>query len=100
MDRPGPAVRGRGAERRAVGAGSVRRDGAARRGPSGTRPGRRRRKRMSERTGEWRRERLRRSRLYVVTDAREGRGDLAGFLEEILSAGVDIVQLREKDAEA
>ena len=55
---------------------------------------------MSERTGEWRRERLRRSRLYVVTDAREGRGDLTGFLEEILSAGVDIVQLREKDAEA
>jgi thiamine-phosphate pyrophosphorylase len=44
-----------------------------------------------------RRERLKRARLYVVTG---GRPDLAGFLEEILSAGVDIVQLREKEAEA
>ena len=50
--------------------------------------------------GAWRRERLARSRLYVVTDARRERGDLADFLEEILSAGVDLVQLREKDAEA
>ncbi len=50
--------------------------------------------------GAWRRERLARSRLYVVTDARRGRGDLADFLEAILSAGVDLVQLREKDAEA
>lgn len=40
-----------------------------------------------------------RSRLYVVTDAREQQGDLAEFLAEILDAGVDIVQLREKDAE-
>ncbi|MDP8956252.1 MAG: thiamine phosphate synthase [Actinomycetota bacterium] len=47
-----------------------------------------------------RRERLFRSRLYVVTDAREARGDLTEFLDEILSAGVDIIQLREKDAEA
>jgi thiamine-phosphate pyrophosphorylase len=46
-----------------------------------------------------RRERLARSRLYVVTDAREKQGDLAEFLGEILDAGVDIVQLREKDAE-
>ena len=46
------------------------------------------------------RERLERSRLYVVTDAREGRGDLEDFLEAILAAGVDIVQLREKEAEA
>lgn len=44
-----------------------------------------------------RRERLRRARLYVVTGVRR---DLAEFLEEILSAGVDIVQLREKEAEA
>lgn len=51
------------------------------------------------RAGGWRRERLRSSRLYVVTDAREGRGDLGEFLEAILSAGVDIVQLREKEAE-
>ncbi len=46
-----------------------------------------------------RRERLARSRLYVVTDAREQQGDLAELLAEILDAGVDIVQLREKDAE-
>jgi thiamine-phosphate pyrophosphorylase len=44
-----------------------------------------------------RRERLERARLYVVTGVRP---DLAGFLEEILSAGVDMVQLREKEAEA
>jgi thiamine-phosphate pyrophosphorylase len=42
-------------------------------------------------------ERLRRARLYVVTP---GRPDLAEFLEAILSAGVDIVQLRDKGAEA
>lgn len=50
--------------------------------------------------GESRRERLARSRLYVVTDARRRQGDLARFLDEILGAGVDIVQLREKEAEA
>jgi thiamine-phosphate pyrophosphorylase len=50
--------------------------------------------------GDWRRRRLAAARLYVVTDARQARGDLAEFLEEILDAGVDIVQLREKDAEA
>lgn len=47
-----------------------------------------------------RRERLAWARLYVVTDARTGHGDLEAFLGAILSAGVDIVQLREKDAEA
>jgi thiamine-phosphate pyrophosphorylase len=47
-----------------------------------------------------RRERLTAARLYVVTDAREGRGDLPEFLDAILGAGVDIVQLREKEAEA
>jgi thiamine-phosphate pyrophosphorylase len=52
------------------------------------------------RIGEARRDRLARSRLYVVTDARTGRGDLQGFLEAILEAGTDIVQLREKEAEA
>ena len=44
-----------------------------------------------------RRERLARARLYVVTGSRP---DLPGFLEAILAAGVDIVQLRDKDAEA
>ena len=46
-----------------------------------------------------RRQRLERSRLYVVSDARERQGDLAEFLAEILDAGVDLIQLREKDAE-
>jgi thiamine-phosphate pyrophosphorylase len=44
-----------------------------------------------------RRERLQAARLYVVTGARDG---LAEFLDAILEAGVDIVQLREKEAEA
>jgi thiamine-phosphate pyrophosphorylase len=47
-----------------------------------------------------RRERLARARLYVVTDARTQQHDLPEFLEAILEAGTDIVQLREKDAEA
>jgi thiamine-phosphate pyrophosphorylase len=47
-----------------------------------------------------RRSRLTRSRLYVVSDARREQGDLPEFLDAILGAGVDIVQLREKDAEA
>jgi thiamine-phosphate pyrophosphorylase len=54
----------------------------------------------TDRTGAWRRERLRRSRLYVVTDARAAVGDLRAFLDAILGAGVDIVQLRDKHAEA
>jgi thiamine-phosphate pyrophosphorylase len=44
-----------------------------------------------------RRRRLDRARLYVVTGARP---DLPGFLDAILGAGVDLIQLREKDAEA
>jgi thiamine-phosphate pyrophosphorylase len=47
-----------------------------------------------------RRERLARARLYVVTDARKDRGDLEAFLDSILGAGVDVIQLREKEAEA
>lgn len=35
-----------------------------------------------------------------MTDARRERGDLIEFLDAILSAGCDIVQLREKEAEA
>jgi thiamine-phosphate pyrophosphorylase len=42
-----------------------------------------------------RRERLDRARLYVVTGPRD-----RGFLEEILGAGVDVIQLRDKEAEA
>jgi thiamine-phosphate pyrophosphorylase len=47
-----------------------------------------------------RRDRLAASRLYVVSDARREQGDLPEFLDAILGAGVDIVQLREKGAEA
>jgi thiamine-phosphate pyrophosphorylase len=50
--------------------------------------------------GDWRRRRLAASRLYVVTGARAARGDLAEVLEAILDAGTDLVQLREKEAEA
>ncbi|HEX6262539.1 MAG TPA: thiamine phosphate synthase [Actinomycetota bacterium] len=46
------------------------------------------------------RARLEASRLYVVADARREQGDLEVFLDAILGAGVDIVQLREKEAEA
>ena len=46
------------------------------------------------------RERLADARLYLCTDARKRQGDLAGFLDAVLGAGVDIVQLREKGLEA
>lgn len=55
---------------------------------------------MASLLGDQRRERLAASRLYVVTDAREDKHDLPAFLDAILGAGVDIVQLREKKAEA
>jgi thiamine-phosphate pyrophosphorylase len=47
-----------------------------------------------------RRERLARTRLYLCTDARRDRGDLAEFLDAVLAGGVDAVQLREKHLEA
>ncbi|MEU7854690.1 thiamine phosphate synthase [Nonomuraea sp. NPDC049141] len=40
------------------------------------------------------------ARLYLCTDGRRERGDLADFLDAVLAAGVDIVQLREKGLEA
>ncbi|MDQ0944123.1 thiamine phosphate synthase [Streptomyces sp. V1I1] len=40
------------------------------------------------------------ARLYLCTDARRQQGDLAGFLDAVLSSGVDIVQLRDKGMEA
>jgi thiamine-phosphate pyrophosphorylase len=48
----------------------------------------------------WRRSRLADARLYLCTDSRRRTGDLADFLEAVLSGGVDIVQLREKGLEA
>lgn len=39
-------------------------------------------------------------RLYLCTDSRSRTGDLEDFLDTVLRAGVDIVQLREKGLEA
>ena len=46
------------------------------------------------------RARLADARLYLCMDSRRARGDLASFLDAVLSGGVDIVQLREKGLEA
>jgi thiamine-phosphate pyrophosphorylase len=46
------------------------------------------------------RERLAQARLYLCVDARERQGDLAEFLDAVLGAGVDVVQLRQKGLEA
>ncbi len=47
-------------------------------------------------SGPWLRVRLVTSKLYLCTDARRERGDLAEFVEAALAGGVDIVQLRDK----
>ncbi|MEV4598756.1 thiamine phosphate synthase [Amycolatopsis sp. NPDC049253] len=47
-------------------------------------------------TGSQIRTRLADSRLYLCTDARSSRGDLAEFIDAALAGGVDIVQLRDK----
>ncbi len=41
-------------------------------------------------------DRLANARLYLCTDARRERGDLADFAEAVLAGGVDIIQLRDK----
>jgi thiamine-phosphate pyrophosphorylase len=46
------------------------------------------------------RARLADARLYLCTDARAGRGDLAEFADAVLAGGVDIIQLRDKGIEA
>ena len=40
------------------------------------------------------------ARLYLCTGARRREGDLGQFLDAVLAAGVDVVQLREKHLEA
>jgi thiamine-phosphate pyrophosphorylase len=45
-------------------------------------------------------DRLASARLYLCTDARRDRGDLADFADAALRGGVDVVQLREKGIEA
>lgn len=46
------------------------------------------------------RDKLADARLYLCTDARKRQGDLPAFLDAVLAAGVDIVQLRDKGMEA
>src|SRR6201996_8613305 len=46
------------------------------------------------------RARLDQARLYLCLDARERQGDLPEFLDAVLGAGVDVVQLRQKGLEA
>src|SRR4051795_4013317 len=50
--------------------------------------------------GEERRLRLRDAHLYLCTDSRREQGDLEEFLDAVLAAGVDVVQLREKGLDA
>ncbi len=40
--------------------------------------------------------RLQEARLYLCTDGRRERGDLAEFADAVLAGGVDIIQLRDK----
>ena len=44
--------------------------------------------------------RLRLARLYLCTDARTERGDLAEFCEAVFAGGVDILQIRQKEMDA
>ncbi|TPG29874.1 thiamine phosphate synthase [Mycolicibacterium hodleri] len=50
---------------------------------------------MPEALGDLRR-RLTTARLYLCTDARRERGDLAEFADAALAGGVDVIQLRDK----
>src|SRR5207247_374823 len=112
IPRPRSEIRGRRAERRAPGPLRVRAHPSGRGGPAGAGAGcggrvmptapadpRTGPSGQSQDAARWRRERLARSRLYVVTGARRDQGDLEDFLETILQAGTDVIQLREKDAE-
>ena len=51
-------------------------------------------------TGEQRRRRLADAVLYMCVDRRADQGDLEDFLDDVLDAGVDVVQLRDKTASA
>jgi thiamine-phosphate pyrophosphorylase len=46
------------------------------------------------------RDRLASARLYLCTDARRDRGDLAEFADAALAGGVDVIQLRDKGSAA
>lgn len=49
--------------------------------------------------GDQIRRRLADARLYLCTDARRDRGDLAEFADAALAGGVDVIQLRDKGAD-
>lgn len=51
---------------------------------------------MPQLDGDTIRRRLADARLYLCTDARGERGDLAEFVDAALAGGVDIIQLRDK----
>jgi thiamine-phosphate pyrophosphorylase len=51
-------------------------------------------------SGDQIRKRLDVARLYLCTDARSERGDLAEFADAALAGGVDIIQLRDKTSGA
>lgn len=51
---------------------------------------------MPKLDGDTIRQRLNDARLYLCTDARSERGDLAEFADAALAGGVDIIQLRDK----
>jgi len=49
--------------------------------------------------GDSRRAKLADARLYLCTDARRARGDLAEFADAALAGGVDVIQLRDKGSD-
>jgi thiamine-phosphate pyrophosphorylase len=51
-------------------------------------------------SGDERRVRLKDAHLYLCTDSRREEGDLEEFLDAVLAAGVDVVQLRQKGLDA
>ncbi|WP_216210166.1 thiamine phosphate synthase [Amycolatopsis aidingensis] len=51
-------------------------------------------------SGDQIRDRLAAAHLYLCTDARTERGDLAEFADAVLAGGVDIIQLRDKSGGA
>ncbi|SJM57503.1 thiamine phosphate synthase [Gulosibacter sp. 10] len=57
-------------------------------------------RRASARSRKERLARLEATRLYVCTNARVDRGDLAKFLDSAFAGGVGIIQLRDKGMEA
>jgi thiamine-phosphate pyrophosphorylase len=50
--------------------------------------------------GEERRSRLSEAHLYLCTDSRREQGDLEEFVEGVVAAGVDVLQLRDKTLDA